>query len=63
MILSKYQNLYEAKGENDYIKDKMNMMRENIVMFTDKYDVLQENISSIKDLIENLNSKAKFRMN
>ena len=43
------------------MKEKLEQMRENIVMFAEKYDELQSNISSIKMLIDNLSNKAKFK--
>jgi hypothetical protein len=36
-------------------------MRENIVKFTDNYDLLQGNLSTIKELINSLNSRAKLK--
>lgn len=61
MINSKYQNLYEVKSENDYIKEKLEMMRENIVSFSGKYDQMESNLLSIKELIETINTKSNLR--
>ena len=44
-----------------YIKEKLELMRENIVFFADKYDDLHNNISSINELIDNLNTKLKLK--
>lgn len=53
--------MYEAQEENDYIKEKLDIMRENIAFFSDRYEKLQNNVSSIKGLIDTLNKKMKLK--
>jgi len=53
--------LYEAKSENDYIQEKLELMRENIVGFVAKYDQMEKNLLSIKELIDGLNTKQNYK--
>jgi len=36
-------------------------MRENIAFFSDRYERLQSNVNSIKDMIENLNNRMRLK--